>query len=97
MSKKPTNEPAAAEPEAGTPPTETRQYYRDILEETITVKRADLEEIRLIWFALEGLDGILQEAAGNGQYFNVESVLRIIRDKFNTAFEDIDDLLRESE
>ena len=65
-------------------------------EETITVKRSDLEEIRLIWFALSGIHGILCETAGNSQYFNVECVLRIIRDRFDAAFEDIDDLLRES-
>ena len=66
-------------------------------DETIMVKRADLEEIRLIWFALSGIHGILREAAGNSQFFNVECVLRVIRDRFDTAIEDIDDLLRESE
>ena len=64
-------------------------------EETITVKREDLEEIRRVWYALDGLDGILRNPERTQLLF-VESILRVIMDKFNTAFADIDDLLRES-
>ena len=64
-------------------------------DETIMVKRADLEEIRRVWVALDGLDGILSDKERD-PYHRTGTILKIIMDKFNNAMDDIDDRLRES-
>ena len=66
-------------------------------EETVTVKKSDLNALRRIWHTVEAFSSILNDGGIETEYSDCGKILALITAKFGEIFEEIDFPTEESQ